>query len=145
MIEKEKGFREFYQNQSTPQKRKITTITLKKNQYNTQLKDVFSKNKIEGVFVSTSKAHEVADFLNKENIKYLKLIGFDLISKNIEHLKCGNIQFLINQNPRKQTELAISTLCNHLLFNKPIKKANLFPLDIITRSNLSYFNISESE
>jgi LacI family transcriptional regulator len=145
MIEKEKGFREFFKRQQPGQARRITTLTLKNKRYKEQLKSLFKSNNFEGVFISTSKAYEVGEFLRNEKNPNVKIIGFDLISKNIELLQKGIIQFLIHQNPRKQTELSISSLCNYLLFNKPILRSNLFPLDIITRSNLSSFVSDEGK
>lgn len=145
MIEKEKGFRDFFQNHPQTDKRIITTVILKRNQHREQFARIFKSDQITGVFISTSKAFEVAEFLRNEKKTNVKLIGFDLISRNIEYLNRGLIQFLINQNPRKQTELAINTLCNYILFNKPVKKSNLFPLDIITRSNLSSFQDNEGK
>jgi LacI family transcriptional regulator len=139
MIEKEKGFREFFKNENLNLARKISTVTLKNKNYKEQLTSIFKSKEISGVFISTSKAYEVAGFLKIENKNNTKLIGYDLISKNIKFLNSGIIQFLINQNPNKQTELAISTLCNYLLFKKPVSATVLFPLDIITRSNLSSF------
>jgi len=145
MIEKEKGFRDFFQSHTHAEERLITTVILKRNHYREQLARIFKSKNIAGAFISTSKAFEVAEFLKNEKLSGVKLIGYDLVSKNIKYLKSGLIQFLINQNPHKQTDLAITAICNHLLFNKPINKTHLFPLDIITRSNLSSFNISKNK
>ena len=143
MIEKEKGFRDFFQNQTQRVKRVITTVALKRNHHSEQLMRIFKMQHFSGVFVSTSKAFEVAEFLRMEKKTDVKLIGFDLISMNIDYLKQGLIHFLINQNPHKQTVLAINSVCNYLLFNRPIANATLFPLDIVTRSNLSSFYLNQ--
>lgn len=145
MIEKEKGFREFFQHYHPDQDRIIISQTLKNKHYKERLKSIFKSNNFEGVFISTSKAYEVGEFLRNEKHPNVKIIGFDLISKNIELLQKGIIQFLIHQNPRKQTELSINSLCNYLLFNKSILRTNLFPLDIITRSNMSSFYSDEGK
>ncbi len=98
--------------------------------------------KMKGLLVTTSKGLFItASFLEKHGRKDIRLVGYDLLRENIEYLKKGVIDFLIHQNPKRQTALGISYLANYMLFKKTIPNTDLFPLEIITRQNLKTFNI----
>jgi LacI family transcriptional regulator len=90
--------------------------------------------------VSTSKAHRIGSYLQKENIKGICVVGYDLVTKNIELLKDGYISFLINQNPKRQAQLSINTLRNFLLYKQPADQIKFFPIEIIIKSNLSDYS-----
>ncbi|MBI1766910.1 MAG: hypothetical protein HYR67_00885, partial [Bacteroidetes bacterium] len=81
----------------------------------------------------------VASFLKSHGKNGIRLVGYDLLDKNIEYLKLGIIDFLIHQKPEQQAFEGISCLANHLIFKKEIKPINLFPLEVITRQNLASY------
>ncbi|WP_139958470.1 substrate-binding domain-containing protein [Flavicella sediminum] len=137
MQEKEKGFKKYFEEKKESHY-KVSTISINKEQatnYAAHLQQYFNSNSdINGVFVTTSKTYIVAKF-NKENYKKLKIVGYDLVEKNIDYLQQGSIDFLINQNPKKQAFQGLSNLAEHLLFGKEIPKAMLLPIDIINSEN----------
>ncbi|MGQ1788441.1 LacI family DNA-binding transcriptional regulator [Saccharicrinis sp. GN24d3] len=90
--------------------------------------------KIKGVYVSTSKVHYVADVIEAYSFN-LVLIGYDLIDENRKHLKKGNIEFLIYQNPGLQASSAITMLVDHLAFKKEVPKIKLLPIEIVIKEN----------
>ena len=94
--------------------------------------------KIKGVIVTTSKVHYVADVIEAYKLNLI-LLGYDLVSDNLEHLKKGNIEFLIFQNPGLQASSAINLLVDHLAFNKNVPKQKLLPIEIVIKENYSYF------
>jgi LacI family transcriptional regulator len=139
MLDKEKGFRNFFLQENSPGK--VITIVLNNAQhdYQDQLQQLLSDDQPDGIFVSTSKVYIIGRFFQNKNIRNVKLAGFDLITRNISLLQQGWINYLINQNPRRQAELSISALSNYLL-NKIIPRETvLFPLEIITRFNLNSY------
>ena len=73
------------------------------------------------------------------NYPKVKVIGYDLVPKNIEQLRMGNINILLNQNPKMQGEAGINLLSEHLLYNADITKKKLFPIDIVLTENLESF------
>lgn len=104
------------------------------------LKQAFSENdRIQGLFVSNAACHYVADYLNEKSLKEVKLIGYDLVKKNIEHLQNGVIDFLICQRPEKQGFDSIHILYRYLAFGERTDSQIFMPLDIITRTNLTYY------
>ena len=51
----------------------------------------------------------------------------------------GTIDFLINQNPKRQAFLGISHLVNFLMFKREAPETDLFPLEVITPENLDSY------
>ena len=138
--EKEIGFRRYFEEKD--EKVAIQTMRLSSYQGNhveEKMEEIFTRNDWGGIYVSTSKAHVIADYLKRKSLRHIPLIGYDLIDQNINFLKSGEINFLINQNPKLQTYLGISYLSDFLVFGKKIEQTNLLPLDIITVENLKFY------
>jgi LacI family transcriptional regulator len=81
----------------------------------------------------------VAELLEKNGKQKIRLIGYDILDENLKYLRTGTIDFLINQNPKRQAFLSISHLANHLVFKKCAPKQDLFPLEVITQQNLDSY------
>lgn len=138
MLEKEKGFNEFFLKETDNIMISVITVVLNntRHKYQNQFTALLNNQDIRGIFVSTSKIFIIAEFLEQKKINTIKLVGYDLITKNIDLLKRGKINFLINQNIERQTESAINTMSNYLL-HKQIPEKNIhFPLEIITQQNV---------
>jgi len=93
---------------------------------------------LNGIFVSTSKAYELVEKIG-EQLNNIPIVGFDLLPKNIEYLKMGKIDYLINQNPEKQGFLAITNLIDQLVLRKEVKAIQYLPLDIVVKENVAYY------
>ena len=136
MQEKEKGFRDYFINKGSFE---IKTLRTGYNNIEKLLINHLEEYPdTSGIFVSTSKVHFIADIIEAYSLDML-LIGYDLIEENIEHLKSGNIDFLIFQNPRLQASLALTMLVDHLAFNKEVPRLNHFPIEIVVKENCSSF------
>lgn len=96
------------------------------------------------IFVTNSNAYKIASYLNERHISKIKVIGYDLIPKNIIYLKKGLINFLINQNAKGQGFWSLQLLTQHLVLKKDIPNVKYLPLDVVTNENLNYY-IDESE
>ena len=94
---------------------------------------------LRGIFVSTSKAYEIAPYLQAYHREDVRLVGYDLLERNIHFLREGVIDFLINQNPKKQGYRGIYALADLLVFKKEVTPIKYLPLDIITKENLQYY------
>jgi len=95
---------------------------------------------LKGIFVSTSKGTAVAaSFVEKHGKNDIRMIGYDILQDNLKYLRSGAIDFLINQNPKRQALLGISHLVNHLMFKKAAPVLDLFPLEIITQQNVDSY------
>ena len=105
------------------------------------LEKVFAENpRIEGVFVTNSRVHKVAKFLCSNDHCDILLLGYDLVDKNVEYLKKGNIDFLISQKPEEQAYKSIMALSNYLLTRQSIPRVNYSQIDIITKENIAFYN-----
>ena len=99
-----------------------------------------NQSSIHCVFVPNSRAHLVALHAKKNNLK-VRVIGYDLISKNIEFLKSDFIDFLINQKPEEQGYMGINSLYRKLVLKENINENIYMPLEIIMKENVEYSKI----
>jgi LacI family transcriptional regulator len=142
LAEKEKGFREYFEKRND-KNFEIQTLNLyDPSTIEEQLEQHLSANPVKGIFVSTSKGTSlIASILEKYNRRNVRLVGYDMLQENIRFMKKGIIDFLINQNPKRQTFLGISHLVGHLILKKEAPQQELLPLEIISQENLeSYLN-----
>jgi LacI family transcriptional regulator len=143
LITKEEGFRDYFSSKQSGAGFNIISreINFPEGQLlDQQLGDILKQHPdMRAVYVTNSKAFEVAAYLEKKKINDIKLVGYDLIEPNLNYLNKEIINFLINQNPLGQGYWGIHQLANHLVFKKDIQPIKFLPLDIITRENLDYY------
>ncbi len=139
---KELGFKNYFI-QNNLQQFKILRADISRQNYSAfvkQMDTLFESNpNIKAIFVTTSKAYEVAEYLTQKHIVDVKIIGYDLLPQNLHYLKQNIISFLINQNPKGQGFWALQMLANKLIFEKPVPQLKYLPLDIVTNENVNYF------
>ena len=140
--EKEKGFRDYFSEQRGAV---YKTLSLDLNNAHEptlekELDELLSKNDLKGVVVTTSRgAHIVSRLIERRGKNKLRFVAYDLLEKNIHYLNLGIIDFLINQNSKRQAFVGIGNIVNHLLFQREIPQERLFPLEVITRQNLASY------
>ncbi len=139
MQQKEKGFRDYFNHLPNNAYTVKTCNSIESNQYKTLHDTINSSKNISGIFVTTSKTYKVANIVKNSPNPSIKIIGYDLLNKNIGHLKNGTIDFLIHQNPKQQAYMSLKLLAEHLLFNKTIPSDLLLPIDIINSENVASF------
>jgi len=136
--EKEKGFRSYFNSLNTLDYN-ITTVHLnykKSESFNNSLLAFLDKNpNINGIFVTISKSYVVVEAL-KERATNIAIVGYDLVKKNIDYLKQGEIDFLIHQKPKQQVYMGLNYLAEYFLFDKEIPSQLLLPIDIVTSENI---------
>lgn len=141
LLEKERGFREYFIQRNTLHF-DIREVSLQPNEpgFEKSLNELLDDPKLKGIFVSTSKGTSVvAAMLEKNRKQNIRLIGYDILEENLKYLRSGTIDFLINQNPKRQAFLSISHLANHLVFKKEAPERDLFPLEVITQQNVDSY------
>ncbi len=140
LAEKERGFRQFFADRASEYV--VETVNLynpSQELIEQQLLGLLKKSDLKGIFVSTSKGTSViASFLEKHR-RDVKLVGYDMLDENIALMKKGVINFLINQNPKRQAFLGINHLVGHLILRKETPQQDLLPLEIISRENLESY------
>lgn len=137
MQEKERGFLSYF-NELNDKSITIKAYKLKHRNANNLKKTIKyfidTHPEINGFFVTNSKINLLAALLNKNKTNTC-VVGYDLLPENIQCLKSGAIDYLIHQNPKRQTYLGFAFLADYLLFNKVIPKKNLIPIDIVNSEN----------
>ncbi|MDO3624760.1 substrate-binding domain-containing protein [Mucilaginibacter sp. BT774] len=143
LAKKEEGIRDYYKENDPEQAYKIITAELSHPDQPGFAEHLYriidSEPYLRGIYVTTSKSYEIAACLAQRKINRIKLVGYDLLPENINHLNSGGISFLINQNPKGQGYWGIQQLVNHLVFKKEVSALKYLPLDIVTKENASYY------
>ena len=141
LLEKERGFREFFKEKGTVNFSIVDfNVNVKDPAFRETLEELLKNPDLRGIFVSTSKGTAVAaSHLEKLGKKNIRLVGYDMLEENLRYLRSGTIDFLINQNPKRQASLGISHLVNYLMFKKNAPGTDLFPLEVITQQNIDSY------
>ena len=93
-----------------------------------------------GLFVPNSSVHYFVDLLNNsERETMISIIGYDLVEANAKMLQKGKIDFLINQQPGKQGELALEYLFKSTVLQEEVALKKFLPIEIICRENLESY------
>jgi len=141
MQEKEKGFRDYFEELKEGEF-DITTYKLKHRNSDNLKKTVKyfidTHPEISGAFITNSKIHLLAALL-KENNDERCIVGYDLLPENMQYLKSGVVDFLIHQNPKRQSYLGLVFLIEHFLFDKEIPNKKFLPIDIVNSENVSTY------
>ncbi|SHG44877.1 transcriptional regulator, LacI family [Flavobacterium fluvii] len=139
MQEKERGFRNYFSERKN-QDYTITTLKLKNPNVEINLTNFLNENPdLSGIFISTSKAYQIAKAISEIKDKKIAIIGYDLIENNVSYLNQGVIDFLIHQNQKKQTYLGVTSIIEFFLFDKQIPNTILLPIDIVNSENASFY------
>ncbi|MGB0837024.1 MAG: substrate-binding domain-containing protein [Flavobacteriaceae bacterium] len=112
----------------------INIIADSKQEYLQSINDYLIELNPVAAYVSNSKANLVAEALALTNLK-IPLIAYDKTEENLDYLKKGAIDFIIQQNPRKQLLKAFHMAVDFLVFQNTVKATLNFPLDIISKEN----------
>lgn len=93
---------------------------------------------LEGIFV-VNGIDKIASAVTPTQKSNYRMIGYDLIDKNIQLLKDGAIDFLISQQPQKQAYQGIKLFYDYLILKKTIAPSYFLPLDIVMKTNIDYY------
>ena len=94
---------------------------------------------MKGIFVTNSQVYKVAEYLEKNDLHDIRLIGHDLIPTNREYVRKNIVDFLICQRPEEQGHQSIITLFQHLILKKTVASENYTSIDIVTKENLDFY------
>jgi LacI family transcriptional regulator len=141
ILRRERGFRKYFSENkldnygiSTIEAMQSTSEDLKN-----KLNKEFAANRLTGVFVTNSRVHQLARYLEENDIHNVRLIGYDLLPESVRYLRKGKIDFLISQRPEEQGYMGILSLFNNVFLKKPVEVEQYLPIDIITKENIDYY------
>lgn len=142
LLRKEEGFRAYFTEKKLPNP--IVRLDIHHTDYASVKKEFLAALKkhkdIKAVFVTNSRVVTVADIVEKQEIKNLVLVGYDLVTGTSDFLKQQLISFLICQRPQEQGYRSIMTLYNQLMLGiAPPEKSLYMPIDIVTPENYEFY------
>ncbi len=133
------GFYSFFKEHKELTHFKFNEITIKDSSFDKLNKSMFEN--INSIFIPNSRAYFIAQFLEQNNISGIRIIGYDLLEKNVDFLNKGLIDFLINQKPEEQGYMGIQLLYKKLVIQEPVNNAFYMPLEIIVKENYIEANL----
>lgn len=141
-----KGFVNYFKKRGiSNQIEEVNINSFKKEDIDTVLSTMLIKQKeIGGIFVPSSSAFKIADYVGEINVKRkIRILGFDAHTNNLERLNNETIDFLIDQNPFEQGYWGLKILFDFLFFDMVPNKIYNSPINILAKENASYFRDRE--
>ncbi|MEL6254709.1 MAG: substrate-binding domain-containing protein, partial [Bacteroidota bacterium] len=141
-LQREQGFRAYFQSKSNPGKDEIYTINLPFDDHldlQEIIPKVIERQGPKGIFVTNARSFRLLDLLKEYEDTELFLVGFDLNEQNLAYLKNGKIQFLINQKPEYQGYAAVKGLYKYLTSQDQTELNIDIPVDIIVKENAEFY------
>ena len=139
---RETGFRH-YMHDHYPEV-KITELDLpldkERESYDGLLERFFSRHPhIHHCITFNSKAHLVAEFLQRSNRRNIQIMGYDLVPKNEECVRQGSISFLIAQHAYMQGYECVETLFDAIVLKREVNPVNYMPIELLTKENIDFY------
>jgi LacI family transcriptional regulator len=122
---------------------KITEVIVTKNNEiaNAEALDTFFKTDRSHTLgaVFNSRVYQVGEYMRERCLKMKRLLGYDLLKRNISLLKDDEVSYLIGQRPKMQGYYATKALADKVVFKKPVEPVKFMPIDILTKENIDYY------
>ncbi|MDI1307135.1 MAG: substrate-binding domain-containing protein [bacterium] len=134
-LQRIKGFYSFFEDHKEFANFKFSEIRLKDSGQKQLNLKMFEG--IDTIFIPNSRSYIVAEFLSKNKLNHIKLVGYDLLQENVKYLKDGVIDFLINQKPEQQGYLGVEYLYKKIILKENVENTYYMPLEIIIKENFS--------
>lgn len=142
------GFMQYFNQQSVHKTMNLVHVEISDtdDQLNLRIvEQLFQEHpRLNATITFNSKVYRMADYLNQLHRTNIRLIGYDLLDKNVEYLNQDVISYLIAQSPGKQAYYTVRDLCNKLIQKQEVNRINYVPIDILMKENINdYINFRE--
>ncbi len=110
--------------------------------YNNKVMDAFFAlhPEVRSLITFNSRVHLIAEYLERRGLEGYRLIGYDMLERNIAALRKGVCTYLIANITEMQVFNGIRALVEYLAFHKaPAVRDNYSSIDILTRYNVDYY------
>jgi LacI family transcriptional regulator len=132
-LQRIKGFYSYFEENKQLPKFNFKELSIKYDTENHLTTELF--NGIDCAFIPNSRVHVVAKFIKENNLKGIRIIGYELLKQNLEYLNNGVIDFLIHQKPEEQGYLGINHLYKKVVLKESVEDLHHIPLEIIVQEN----------
>jgi LacI family transcriptional regulator len=104
------------------------------------LKKIIARHEsVQAAITFNSKVYRLVGYLERLQQTGVRLLGYDLLRKNVEYLRQGVVSYLIAQRPEKQVYCSVRDMCRELIFKQTVTKINYVPIDILMKENIDYY------
>lgn len=86
-----------------------------------------------------SKVYMIGEYMQKHGRDDFRLMGYDLLERNVECMRQGTVECIIAQQPTLQGYNSVECLCRHLVLKKKVKENNYMPINLLTVENLDFY------
>lgn len=140
-IIREAGFREYIKRNCPEMKIYELDFFVDNSKDNENImNEFFSKHpEVKCGITFNSKIYIVGEYMHKLGRDDFRLIGYDLLHRNVECIKNDSVDFIIAQQPSKQGEYSIKSLFEHIILKKAVKPYNYMPITLISKENIDYY------
>lgn len=142
LLRRAAGFRDFWQRFPDMKRAEIVLSDRSEKEYlrdlQRQLRPLLSG--LSAIFVTNAASELVVSALIKLDVEHhIPLVGYDLLSRNIDLIRSGEIDAIISQKPELQGYEAASALAHRVIFEKDSPAEVLMPIEIVLAENLDSF------
>lgn len=89
--------------------------------------------------VFNSRVYLVGNHLLNSKWKMDALVGYDLLQRNVDLLKSGQVKYLIGQRPALQGYRGVKALCEHVIFKRTVTAVKYMPIDVLMKENIDFY------
>ncbi len=96
------------------------------------------------ILTLSSRVHLISDWMDIRGVSGKKLLGFDMMSRNIDALRRGRVSTLIANRTDLEAYRAMRALIDFLVLRRsPAKKDNYSSLDILSRYSVDFYLLDD--
>lgn len=141
LLARESGFMSYFAEKHLQDKYRFDTLEIEDSGIQKDIDDKLSvvmENTVpDAIYVTGSRVHKIATALKRlKPGKKILLIGHDLMEANRKQVLEETIDFLIEEEGRRQGTTAIETMVRHIIYKEKPDKKQMMNLMIYTRENL---------
>lgn len=141
LLARESGFMSYFAEKQLQNEYSFNTVEMEdkgsQKLIDDQLVELMAQGVPHAIYVTSSRAHKIAAALKKLKLeKKPLLIGHDLIEANRARVQDESIDFLIEEEGRRQGAVAIDTMVRHIIYKERPESKQMMNLMIYTRENL---------
>lgn len=144
-LKREEGFMSYVEKYSLESLHNIMRVDIHAENSDSNyavLDEVFTKHpKIRGAITFNSRIHRFAEYVESRKVKNVRVIGYDLLERNVRYLKNGMVEILIAQRPQLQGYYGLMALVKHLVINQSVKPISYMPIDILMKENINDYKV----
>ncbi len=141
LLARESGFMNYFSAREDQEMYRFSSFDIQdretQKEVDHQMEELLKKESPRAIYVTSSKVYKVARSLKKLKPEPKPLlIGHDLIRANMELVREETIDFLIEEEARRQGNLAVESMVRNVIHKEEVEKKQLMNMLIYTRENL---------